>query len=86
MLEFVHRKVMNILLVCHHWIAYILWYSKRDDNPLTFVRFASCVMIRNDKHNTYSFLHRGRQFVNELGDAFEVEVVGWKNSYLEKRL
>ena len=46
----------------------------RDDNSLTFVRLAACFMIRDDGDNTYPFLCRGQQFVDEFGDAFEVEL------------
>ena len=45
-------KVIYVLLKCNHRIAHILRYSKRDDNLLTFVRLASCVMIRDHKDNT----------------------------------
>jgi len=41
-------------------------------------------MIRNDKDNTNPFLRIERQFVDEFSDAFEVEVVGWRDNYLEK--
>ena len=61
-----------------------LRYSKRDDNLLTFVRLASWVMIRDHEDNTYPFLRKGRQFVGEFGDAFEVEAVGRRDGHLEK--
>ena len=80
----VYWKVIYVLLKCNHRIAHILRHSKRDDNLLTFVRLASCVMIRDLEDNTYPFLRKGRQFVGEFGDAFEVEAVGWRDGHLEK--
>lgn len=68
--------------VCHHQIAHMLRNATRDDNTLTFVRFASCLI--NHKDNAYSFLHKGRQFVGEFSDALEVKFVGWRDSYLEQ--
>ena len=56
----------------------------RDDNILTFIRFASCVMIRDHKDNTDFFLHHGRQFIGEFSDALEVETMGWRDSHLEQ--
>ena len=82
--EFVHWKVIYILVVLLHRNAHSRRYSKRDDNGLTFVRFASCLMIWNDKDNANPFLRIERQFVDEFSDAFEVEVVGWRDGYLEK--
>jgi len=49
--------------------------STRDDNILMFVRFVSCVMIRDHKDNTDSVLCEGRQFVGEFSDALEVETI-----------
>ena len=82
--DFVHLKVIYVLIVRHHRIAHILRYSVRDDNFLTLVRFASCVMIRNHEDNAYSFLREGRQFVCEFGDALEVEAVGWRDGHLKQ--
>jgi len=56
----------------------------RDDNILTFVRFTSCVMIRDHEDNRYSFLCEGRQFSGEFGYSLEVEAAGWRDSHLEQ--
>lgn len=83
-LEFVHWTVIYVLIICHHRVTHIPRYSTRDGNLLTFVRLASCVVIRDDEYNAYPFLCSGRQFIDEFSDAFEVEDVGWKNGHLEK--
>jgi len=41
-------------------------------------------MIRDNEDNTYSFLHKGRQFVGEFSDALEVKAMGWRDGHLEK--
>jgi len=63
--EFVHWRIIYVLVVCHHQITHRLRYSKRNVNLLMFVRSASCIMIRNE-HNTNPFLGIVRQFVNEF--------------------
>jgi hypothetical protein len=55
--------------------------STRDDNTLTFVKFASCVMIRDHEDNTYCFFREGKQFIGEFGDTLQVEAVGWRRSF-----
>ena len=41
-------------------------------------------MIRNNEHSTNPFLGIVREFVDEFGDTFEIEGVGWRDGYLEK--
>ena len=57
--------------------------STRNNDILTFVRFASCFMVRDHEGNAYSF-REGGQFVGEFGDALEVEAVAWKDDHLEQ--